>query len=468
VADPSCKVGDSFFSSGCVYLFDGSDGSLIQEFTGEPAAGQLFGFSLASLDADGDGIPDLAVGASGSGMTWIYSGLDGELITKVEGPSGSLYGSSLANAGDRDGDGKDDLWVGAPLSNGGKGSLYLQSSIDGSPLSEIINDVPWSGFASRVSVLDDIDGDGIGDLAIASPDYREPRDPDAEPTFKPTVGRVQIFRSSDQQAVASLEGSLHYELLGYSLATVPDADGDGLSDLLIGSYHGGVCLLASGTDLTLITDLSLPGVAPFQPTAAGGGFDADGDGVSDWLLGSAGMTSEETNVYGGVRIFSGHDGSVLFELDSPVSRSGLGATLSVLEGFGVAMGETMLADTTTGGRGHVQVWEFEQFDASEPDSDGDGVPDSEDLFPHSNSDPTIVFYGIDSGVENRVDENGVTLADLLVGMDEPKNPRQALRGVLRGASRIQQLNRRGLISDEEAKLLFWSSVRGVIGKSRGR
>ena len=460
VADRSCKVGDSFFGSGCVYLLDGADGSIIREFTGEPARNQNFGFALATLNADGDDFPDLAIGASGhsgsSGMVWIYSGSDGSLISNVLGPAASLYGSALANAGDFNGDGLDELWVGAPNSNAAHGSLLLQSSIDGSTISEYLGDASQSGFASQIATLGDIDGDNIPDLAIASPNFRDPSGP--------RLGRVQVFRSSDQQAVATLMGSAHYELLGYSLATVPDANADDQPDLLIGSYHGGTCLLCSGTDLSVIEDLSIPNVVSYQPTAAGGGFDADGDGVSDWLLGSSGLTGDGINVFGGVKILSGSDRSILFEHGSTVSRSGLGASLTVLDGFGVAMGESMRQDPETMGFGHVQIWEFEQFgetEPEEPDSDGDGVPDAVDRVPDSNMDSTVLIFGVDSGVENRADAKGVTLADRLSKIKEPKNRQQAFSRFFRVVVSIYQLQRRDLISEDEANALFQIAFRGA-------
>src|SRR6478672_6412933 len=62
VADRSGRV-NTFYASGIVHVVSGADGSLIRNYTGVPSISQSFGSSLASLNADGDGIPDLAIGA---------------------------------------------------------------------------------------------------------------------------------------------------------------------------------------------------------------------------------------------------------------------------------------------------------------------------------------------------------------------------------------------------------------------
>ena len=55
---------------------------------------------------------------------------------------------------------------------------------------------------------------------------------------------------------------------------------------------------------------------------------------------------------------------------------------------------------------------FDDFRWEVLDSDGDGVPDASDACPDSDLSPTLIINGIDTGIENTVDENGCSLADL--------------------------------------------------------
>ncbi|MEP4077579.1 integrin alpha [Haloferula sp.] len=461
VADQSYSAEGTIFASGIVYLLDGADGSLIRSYQGSRERFLNFGFSLATLNADDDGVPDLAVGSVGeldatgvaAGAVWIYSGADGSVISTTIGPAASAYGSSLANAGDQDGDGLDELFVGASRANGSQGAVVLQSSIDGSPIWSIGTDVSRSSFGTSVIALDDIDGDTLADFAVTAPDYRGANG---------ESGRVLIYQSSDQQQVAEVFGTGYF---GFSIAAVEDANEDGLRDLMVGSRYWGVCQLLSGSDLSLIADISIPTANLYQPLTAGGGFDADGDGISDWLLGSSGLTEVDGQIFGGVRIISGVDQSVLFSADGD---AGFGKRLSVLPGLGIAIGDTIAQEPNTPPMDSVQLWEFEQFDEPDsiPDTDGDGVSDDIDVVINSDTSPTLVLLGVDSGVENFVDENGRTLADRFSRFTDPTNKRQAFRYLLRISFKAMVLQRRDIISRSDARAIGRAAFRGAISYIR--
>ena len=90
-----------------------------------------------------------------------------------------------------------------------------------------------------------------------------------------------------------------------------------------------------------------------------------------------------------------------------------------------------------------------------------GVPDAVDRVPDSNMDSTVLIFGVDSGVENRADAKGVTLADRLSKIKEPKNRQQAFSRFFRVVVSIYQLQRRDLISEDEANALFQIAFRGA-------
>lgn len=465
VSDPSYRSG-ALLSSGIVYIVSGADGTLLRTYQGDAAASQYFGFSLAALDANGDGITDLAVGSPGyagtigygAGAVRIYSGADGALLSFTVGTITSQYGSSLANAGDQNGDGSDDLYVGAPMANSNRGAVYVQSGLDGTVLRTINPAISFTSFGTALAALGDVDSDGLNDVAIASPGFRSGTIANA--------GKISIIRSSDGGIAVERAGTAVYNRLGQSLAPAADANGDGFADLMIGSYSGGIALLVSGTDLSTLLDVSIPTLPAFQPVNVGGSVDYDDDGVADLMIGSPALNQTVTPAAGGVRILSGLDGSALFELMATAAYTGLGTSMAPLPGFGFAIGENMLVEATTGGSGFAHLYYIEQ---EEPviDSDGDGFLDDVDAVPQSIMDPVISILGLSSSVPNRVDSSGTTLADRFAALGILSDYRKPAQYLLAATSLTADLLSNKLVSKKEAvRLIATSAVSVVLGSRR--
>lgn len=130
---PDVIIGAPFATStsglnraGSIYMFSGADGTLIRKGNGR-AAGDNFGISVSGAgDVNGDHFDDIVVGAyladpgwhQAAGSAYIYSGLDGALLHQADGFSlVDLFGSSVAGAGDTNGDGLADVIIGAPSTN---------------------------------------------------------------------------------------------------------------------------------------------------------------------------------------------------------------------------------------------------------------------------------------------------------------------------------------------------------------
>ena len=139
------------YSQSVLYTFDGD------------SAQDNFGFSVSGAgDVNWDGFDDLIVGAirddnngSNSGSARVFSGVDGSVLYTFDGDSaGDRLGISVSGAGDVNGDGFDDLIVGAEHDdNNGtdSGSARVFSGRDGSVLYTFSGDSPDDRLGRSVS-----------------------------------------------------------------------------------------------------------------------------------------------------------------------------------------------------------------------------------------------------------------------------------------------------------------------------
>ncbi|XP_059474199.1 integrin alpha-4-like [Neocloeon triangulifer] len=164
-------------------------------------------------------------------------------ILKVEQAEGAEHFGAALASGDLNGDGLDDLLVGAPLysnletlQNEGRVFVYLGSNsgkMKRPKLNAVINGKHKSGrFGLTIACIGDMDRDGYEDFAIAAP-YA-----DAD------SGEVQIFYGSKEGLMhqQTLKGREIYPGLsgfGYSISRGQDIDRNGYKDIAIGSYRSG-------------------------------------------------------------------------------------------------------------------------------------------------------------------------------------------------------------------------------------
>jgi len=327
-------------SRGKLYVYSGKTGKLLWKTVGAPGA--LLGTSLeAAGDVDGDGIPDVIAGAPGEDAAYVFSGKDGRQLQRLAGdPLDHDFGTAVAGIGDFDGDGVPEILVGAPSSESrdrghATGRVYIYSGKTGKILLSLDGEADGDSFGSSVSggqgryvigaaaggaahhgrvyiydqlkakpqfvedadatgnalgymfssVLGDVDGDGVPD--IYATDF-------SNAAKGPSTGRVYVYSGKTGLPLLTLTGDRAGDGFGIGAARAGDVDHDGHADLVVGSWQysaaawsGGRVQVISGKDGQVLQDIvgKVPGeTLGFDAVAVG---DVDGDGLTDYLITSA-------------------------------------------------------------------------------------------------------------------------------------------------------------------------------------
>jgi hypothetical protein len=170
---PDILVGSAEANGGAGFasVYSGATGVQLLQVVGNGAE-QLGGDVAGIGDVDGDGFADLLVGApnaNGVGAAYVFSGFSGALLHQFDGAAGTTMGFGLANAGDVDGDGVDELLVGAPgATSADTGFARLYNSSTGALVREFATGVAGDAFGRSGAGLGDLDGDGCAEFVIGA------------------------------------------------------------------------------------------------------------------------------------------------------------------------------------------------------------------------------------------------------------------------------------------------------------
>ncbi len=273
-----------------------------------------YGWSVASAgDVNGDGYTDVVVGAffvnSGTGKAYLYlgglSGLSMSPAWTAAGEGAGIYfGSSVAGAGDVNGDGYADVVVGAGnYTSGtnyyqGKAYLYLggASGLSAAALWTATGETAYSYFGGSVAGAGDVNGDGYADVVVGAYGYGS------------NTGRAYLYFGSQgglsSSAVWTATGEALGDYFAYCAATAGDVNGDGYSDVVVGAYMNtsqagkAYVYLGGPGGLAASAAWSKAGAAGvrFGGSVATAG-DVNGDGYSDLLIGASYYNSRAGRAY---------------------------------------------------------------------------------------------------------------------------------------------------------------------------
>lgn len=377
-------------------------------------AGDSLGYSVAGIgDINGDGVDDVLVGAPSApgsdtqaGEAYVLFGsasgladINLDLLTPSMGFEihGALYddraGISLAAAGDVNGDGLDDMMVGAWLgeeggNNSGQAYVIFGRDVDGGdpafgtvdlaalPTSTgitIFGDWAQDQAGRSIAPLGDVNGDGIDDVIMGAEqgDNTGPNAGEAYVIFgRDTDGGDPALTNVDLSSLLPANGFVieaadDYDFLGYSVAGAGDLNNDGINDIAVGAIYGdgggdssGEIYVIYGRDVAGGADafgtIDLATLAPsdgfqinggasddYAAQVAGAG-DLNGDGVDDLLIGAEGADGTLTyqgaayviygrDLAGGAEAFTTLDLGNIADTDglTILGETGLGGALGV-------------------------------------------------------------------------------------------------------------------------------------------
>ena len=370
------------------------------------------GWSVDSAgDVNGDGFEDVIVGARGwdtpggifdEGAVLVFlgsasgiAGFDPSTAHAVIQSTGgnAEFGSSVAGAGDVNGDGFDDIIIGAPLASpsglevsgaayvfhGGPLGITATTTADANALLESKQLEAHMGHS--VASAGDVNGDGFSDVIVGANLYGEPFNPPIPNQGAGRQGAAFVFLGSATGIVGNEPANAHAQLVPWaantpaqinsnfaaSVAGVGDVNGDGYGDVMIGSpawnrsqpwpgldtgnppeegavflYHGGPSGITGSNATDANTRIEGNQLGAFFGNAVSAAGDVNADGFADIIIGAYGYPA-------GDPLLSSQEGAAFVYLGGPTGIFATGPTQAHVSFQGSALAEWLGRSVSSAG-----------------------------------------------------------------------------------------------------------------------
>ncbi|HEX5029902.1 MAG TPA: FG-GAP-like repeat-containing protein, partial [Candidatus Eisenbacteria bacterium] len=313
-------------NEGIVYVYPGSS-SFISNLNSWSESNQVsaqMGVAVSSAgDVNGDGYADMILGApffddgeADEGRAFLYIGSATGLISTAwlaEGnQAAAQFGAAVSTAGDVNGDGYDDVMVGAPnfdttLTDEGKAFLYLGGAggLAASPAWTTVGGIVGASHGASVSTAGDVNGDGYADVIVGAPQ------------LTPGLGFATAFLGSATGLAPSpswiVQSSQSGAQFGKSVDSAGDVNGDGFADVIIGAPFHDSLTTDAGRALVYLGSASGLATTPTWTKdgsefggrlgwSVSGAGDTNGDGYADVIVGTPFAFTAHVDVYLGYNL----------------------------------------------------------------------------------------------------------------------------------------------------------------------
>ncbi|MGE0772865.1 MAG: FG-GAP-like repeat-containing protein [Cyclobacteriaceae bacterium] len=242
-------AGGQVTSPGNAYLYSGKDGSLLKQWKGK-TIGDGFGTAVAGKTSKGNSLLMIGSPSSGfnnGGQVFVYKGTDTNpfFVMEADSTGNSLGGMFLSVVGDVDGDQTPDLYA-SDWSNGAlgraTGRVYVYSGATGKPLITLTGESQGDGFGIGIADAGDINKDGFDDLVIGAWQHA---------SAAPSGGKVYVYSGKDSKLLRTVTCKVVGETFGFDATGIGDVNGDDIPDLLLTSAWSAIKGVRSGRALVI-------------------------------------------------------------------------------------------------------------------------------------------------------------------------------------------------------------------------